>query len=337
MPGMISTRVLMGPLALGSQLGFDVGELLREIGCEPSIIGEPDGWVPLRTARDLFGLLESRSGDSAVGLTASRCVDPQTFDIFRYGGSSSTSMRSALEAFTRFFRILNTHARASISVSGNLLRLACSSGPIGETGHHAADFVLSCVLFGFQDIVVEPLVPQAIELRRDAPADPARYDRHFGCPTRFGASEDAIVFSKEILACSTKRPDPNLNALLHRHLAELEKRIPHADDLLGEIEHLVMQELSTGRLTLDVIALRLRTSRRSLQRRLESEGTSFREIIERIRQRLAESYLKTSTATIADIAYLLGYANVGAFHRAFVGWLGVSPSVYRERLSRPRV
>ncbi|MEH6450530.1 MAG: helix-turn-helix domain-containing protein [Oleispira sp.] len=68
---------------------------------------------------------------------------------------------------------------------------------------------------------------------------------------------------------------------------------------------------------------------RTLHRRLISEGTSYREILEDVKQTLAISYLTNTDMTIKEISYFLGYEDDRNFSRAFRRWQGISPSQYR--------
>ncbi len=73
-------------------------------------------------------------------------------------------------------------------------------------------------------------------------------------------------------------------------------------------------------------------SPRTLQRRLSEAGTSVREVIDHARFRLADEYLRQSTASITETAFLLGYGDSTAFTRAFHRMTGVSPTAYRTRI-----
>jgi AraC-like DNA-binding protein len=69
----------------------------------------------------------------------------------------------------------------------------------------------------------------------------------------------------------------------------------------------------------------------SLQRALRSEGTSYRDLLEDTRRSLAEQYIAEQNYNLAQIAYLLGFADQSNFTRAFKRWTGMSPSEYRAQ------
>jgi AraC-like DNA-binding protein len=71
-------------------------------------------------------------------------------------------------------------------------------------------------------------------------------------------------------------------------------------------------------------------SERTLQRRLGGEGTSVQALLDEVRHRISLRQLAESRQSIAEISYLLGFAEVRAFHRAFKRWTGSTPAVYRQ-------
>ena len=73
-------------------------------------------------------------------------------------------------------------------------------------------------------------------------------------------------------------------------------------------------------LTIEDIADALHISSRSLQRRLQDEGSSFQRVLEEARHQLARHYLNNSVLELNEAAYLLGYEDGNSFVRAFRTW-----------------
>jgi AraC-like DNA-binding protein len=78
------------------------------------------------------------------------------------------------------------------------------------------------------------------------------------------------------------------------------------------------------------IARELRISARTLQRRLQESGRSFQQVLEEARHELARHYLASSPLELNETAYLLGYEDASSFGRAFRGWEGVPPALWRD-------
>jgi AraC-like DNA-binding protein len=115
---------------------------------------------------------------------------------------------------------------------------------------------------------------------------------------------------------------------LVEYLARLDR-----DAVGANVTALLVELLPAGPVSEDEMARRLFLSKRSLQRRLAEEETSFRQILDSTRHDLALRYLGNSHLTINEIGYLLGFSDPSNFTRAFRRWEGLSPSRYRSERS----
>lgn len=98
----------------------------------------------------------------------------------------------------------------------------------------------------------------------------------------------------------------------------------------GRIKRALAEALPGGSTSADDMARRLNVSKRSLQRRLSEEGTSFQELLNETRFEMSERYLKDSGLSVPEISYLLGFRDTSSFFRAFHGWTGTTPGDYRS-------
>jgi AraC-like DNA-binding protein len=155
-------------------------------------------------------------------------------------------------------------------------------------------------------------------------------ERHFGCPVVWGASRNAIVFR----AADAERPFVTRNAELLGILApQLERELneENEDEDFGDRVRITIQQKLTGRRpTVEDIADALHVSARTLQRRLQDQGSSFQRVLEEARHQLARQYLNNSVLELNEAAYLLGYNDANSFVRAFRTWEGVPPARWRE-------
>ena len=156
-------------------------------------------------------------------------------------------------------------------------------------------------------------------------------ERHFGCPVVCGAVRNAIVFC----AADAERPFVTRNAELLGMLApqfEEELKRENADEnFLERVRSAIQQKLTGQRPTIEDIADALHVSPRTLQRRLQDEGSSFQRVLEEARHHLARHYLNNSFLELNEAAYLLGYNDANSFVRAFRTWEGMPPARWREQ------
>jgi AraC-like DNA-binding protein len=155
-------------------------------------------------------------------------------------------------------------------------------------------------------------------------------ERYFGCLVVCGASRNLIVFR----ASDAQRPFVTRNAELLGMLApQFEKELKQENEdenFLERVRLAIQQKLTGRRPAIEDIADALHLSSRTLQRRLQDEGSSFQKILEEARHRLARHYLNNSVLELNEAAYLLGYEDSNSFVRAFRTWEGVPPARWRE-------
>ena len=118
--------------------------------------------------------------------------------------------------------------------------------------------------------------------------------------------------------------------MLAPQLEEQLKQETRDEDFLDRVRISVQQKLTGKRPTIDEIANALHMSSRTLQRRLQDEGSSFQKVLEDARHQLARYYLHNSVLELNEAAYLLGYNDANSFVRAFRTWEGVPPARWRE-------
>jgi AraC-like DNA-binding protein len=168
-------------------------------------------------------------------------------------------------------------------------------------------------------------------LQGEQPADLAPYKQAFHAPLEFNAVYDALIFERTDM----EAPLPTANeamALLHdrfagEYLARFsENRVTH------KARQVLCRLLPQGEPKREVVAQTLHLSQRTLQRRLQEEGTSFQTLLDDTRRELAEQYLAQPSMSLLEIAYLLGFADPSNFFRAFRRWFDATPGEYRARL-----
>ncbi len=113
---------------------------------------------------------------------------------------------------------------------------------------------------------------------------------------------------------------------------QLEARLG-TTSMAGRVKRALTEALAGGAASVDDIARRLNVSRRSLQRRLSEEGTSFQELLNQTRFEMSDRYLKESGLSLPEISNLLGFRELSSFYRAFQSWTGTTPGAYRSSVS----
>ena len=114
-----------------------------------------------------------------------------------------------------------------------------------------------------------------------------------------------------------------------KYLAHLNK-----NDIVNQVKTCILDEIAEGNATELEAANALHTTKRNLHRKLQAQGTSFKQLLTETRQELAEQYINDSTLTLTEISFLLGFSEASSFTRSYKRWTGLPPSEARRRANQ---
>jgi AraC-like DNA-binding protein len=192
-----------------------------------------------------------------------------------------------------------------------------------------------CVLGGLalmaRRLTQAPLVALEVHFTHPRPAQLAPVQAFFGdARLLFDAPHAALVFARDYLALPIASHDPHLCAILERQARQMLEQLPHGDGLAWQVREAIMQGLHEGRADSVQVASRLAMSQRTLRRRLQEQGATFQSLLDDARYEMARRNLLQTELDVSQIAFSLGYSDVGSFDRAFRRWSGMSPLAFRK-------
>jgi AraC-like DNA-binding protein len=273
-----------------------------------------------RAGTELFG---RRTLGVHVGLAA-----PLGRSVVHFVAATSPTLRAGLEQAVRYQRLVTRNADTGLSPHGELTLLTILPRlPPAAVPFEVLDYAVAGVVRTVRELTGKPVREAWLPHEPLAPRD--EYERALGVPVRFAAARAGVLLDPATLDTPCRRSDPHLFELLRSHAELLLARQPEDASERGRAYRVVVRMLSHGEPDVGLVARELGTSARSLQRRLKLEHTSFRQVLDDARCELARAYLTDKRLPISEIAYLLGYAEAGAFVRAFKRWTGQTPSEAR--------
>jgi AraC-like DNA-binding protein len=286
--------------------------------------------VPVDAAHQALLIAIEQTGDADLGLKAARRLILGDVGAIDYVVSSASTVRSAIEQAGRYARLINDALEVKLEIEGEvaLLRLensvslprAAADFQVGGFfRNHVCNWLGSC----FGEVTVW--------FTHDSPAELGEYIRTFEpAQVRFGAPALGFAFDRRILDLPLPHADPNLHAILVPYVDQRLSQL-HAERSFSEnVRLLIRVQLGDGGPDVGRVASQLGMSLRTLARRLETEGTTFRELLDEVRQQLALEQVGRRAATFSEITDQLGFSHVAAFHRAFRRWTGQTPRQYRN-------
>ena len=327
----VAMGFVQGMLAGVTARGGDAGPLLERAGIGREVLHRPDVRVPVERYAALYNLLIAELGDEGFALFSTP-LPPGTFEFLCRSVISAPTLGEALQRSTRFLGLvlhdLSVHLESG-SAGQALLRIR-EERPLAVGRVFAFEWLLR-LLHGLASwLAGRSIVLERVQFPYPRPAHADDYALIYTAQSDFAADSLAASFSATLLDLPIRRDEAALASFLEGSPGKITTLYRRDREMVIRIRDLLRAGLPDT-LSLDDIADRLHLSPRTIHRRLEEEGSSFRGIKDALRRDMALARLSKTKDSIAQVAADLGYADTSAFYRAFVEWTGMAPVHYRRQ------
>jgi len=325
----------VGPiLAIPSILaerGLDPVRVFATVGLDPHLMDSPENRISFQDFGHLLRACADATGCPHFGLMAVQRYDESSLGTLGYLVRNSPTVGEALGNVQLH---LHLNDRGAVLF---LLRLDSDRVALCYTifRHYTPDAsliydaALGMVHKTLRELCGPSWKPLAVQFAHRRPETIRPYWEFFGTRAEFDAKRTAIVFKASWLEHRIAAADPALHAILTRTVDQLEVSEP--DSFADQVRRALYPMVLSGTATLDRTARLFSLHERTLRRRLEAEGTTFHQLLNQSRFEVAQQLLRETHLPAAEIAAALGYANPGAFSRAFCSWSGKPPRQWRDR------
>jgi AraC-like DNA-binding protein len=308
------------------QLGYDLDALLTLAGLRREDVENPDAFISPVACAAVFTAARQQRRVQNLALRIAERTPIGATPLLDYLIVSSDSVGQGLDRLTRYLRLVNPGLRIVVHDKTAPVRVVVER----TSGTFETELTVSLSVVRFTRETDDAFRAAHVSFIHE-PDDAADYARALRCPIRVKAAWSGFALSKAAMNLPLRRRDPALRRWLERQATDILARLPVDGDVRDEVRSVLSTQLTAGDIRIDAVARRLATTPRTLQRRLARTGTSFETLCDDARKHAAGSYLADPTLSIAEVAYLLGYSEPTAFHRAFRRWHGTTPQSFRNR------
>lgn len=254
-----------------------------------------------------------------------------TFGIWGFALRTSRTLYEALQHALRYLPLSTAYCRIDLLQRPQQLGLRLDPSGIPR---HLRQWLLerdmATAIHLLREISLSGVELQGLSFQvNGSPADAQRITALCGVAPQYSAADNALWISRAAADIPLPTYDPHLVRLLEDQCRLQLERRQHGG-VVGQVRAQLL-----GRLGLvagiEEVAKALNLSPRSLRRKLDAEGSSFRQLLEDERRQLAEQLLRNTQMTLDELAIHLGYADTAGFTRAFRRWHACAPGEFRKR------
>jgi AraC-like DNA-binding protein len=331
-PAGVAARNALPVLAGLKAAGLDPNAALAEAGLSRADFVDPDTRVPHDRVVALWKAAMDSSGDPEFGLVCSRLMKPGDLGVLEYVFRKSRTLREGIDRVCRYFRIGHDVARFELSTSNDQMAIDHVLPGSRTLPRAPVDFVLANPVAIARNVTSRPVNPLRVFVDYPQPEDTSALEAHFQCELVFDSGRRALVYALADADTPLLESDPGLRAVLDRHARQVLESLPTISTLSDRVREFMAGQLSGGNADAQAVAEHLRMSVRTLHRKLADEGTSHKLLLDELRRELSQSLLRQPNVSISEVAFLLGFSEPSAFHRAYKRWTGTTPAQARADL-----
>jgi AraC-like DNA-binding protein len=312
--------------------------LCAAAGLDSAWLADPDRQVAGQVLQALWRDALHQTGDPNLGLHIGEAFDLAAIGIVGYVLLNCQTYGQALDKLSRYTQLFSqgvalSHSRAGAWVNCDCTILGDRKNYLLDEPRQPIESTFSALITATQQLTGQPLKPTAVWFQHPPPQHRAEHDRIFQAPVQFSQPINRLVFEATCLDWPVKSANANLLAALEHHATAM--LTVQSRGYAPRVSEAIAQNLRGEVPGLGAIARSLHLSPRQLQRELQTEGTTYQTLLDDTRRELALRHLQDSDTSLHDMAFLLGFSEPSAFHRAFKRWTGQTPRQYRFGPDRP--
>lgn len=325
-----SSAIVPALVRLVASQGGDAATLVSRFGL-PADVGEHDE-VPVQTSLvdDLLEAAAHELGEPALALRLPGELPLRRYCLAELAARSAATVGESLQAIAKFGSFVDP--RFAFELDGTSWHQRTPRHLRG-VGKHTEDFVLAYVLVHLRAATGVAITPTRVWLAHARPSRIEPVHRAFGTlDVHFGLPDSGFELPDDALAIPLVTGDPRAFATAASLADAALAARPSSNELAPRVTAYLAKALTA---TADEVAKAMHMSARTLQRRLEGEGTTFSEVLDGAREQLARQLVADLSLGLADIADRVGFADLATFTRAFKRWTGLPPGQFRRSIQPP--
>ena len=309
----------------------DRSALLRSVGIDPEAPVDPSQMV---SDGEYYAFFERCAAADPEGSTlplrvgaAMRCEE---YGVFGLAWKAATDLRGSYERAERYARVLTSVSTYEVEATGDGAFMHLHREGEQRLGMRLSnEATIASIVSISQQASSGEFRPLAVHFKHPAPDTGAAHEAHFGCPVHFASDRDALLVAEETLRTPNKVGDADIVRFFDTHLEADLSKLDDQGSLERQVRDRISRALSEGVPNISEVARQLAMSGRTLQRRLSERGFSYQALVDESRRRLARRLLGRTDYSLAEIAFMTGFAEQSSFTRAFKRWEGQTPRSYR--------
>jgi len=312
--------------------GLDTRPLYQCMNRDRSALADPETRLTAKQFDLLWHKAQEMAREQHFGLSFAR-----ELSMAWQGGNfifnmmmNSLNVKAALERLVKYHDIVADAIRPVMDICSTHVRISWKYfGPADQIPDQLGQALMALYTIMLRRLTENQMVLSSACFTSLAPDNLYPYNKIFNAPLYFNKPENELLIEKACLNLPILLADDNVRTALEQLAQERMTTLFAENTLPQKVSTLIGKLFLDGKkASLTHVAKDLAMSPRNLQLKLKKDGTSYQEILDNLRKKIALDHLQDPDAYMSDLAFLLGYSDQSAFNHAFKRWTGKTPGQY---------
>ncbi|MEJ0057737.1 MAG: AraC family transcriptional regulator ligand-binding domain-containing protein [Bacteroidota bacterium] len=315
--------------------GASIDELCRLAAIHVADLNDSNKRLQFVPAYQVWEQAVKLTGDKLLGLHLGESTNPTILGLVGHLMQSSPDLKEAFRNVTRYSKTATDMFQYSIHKDQDEIILRFEPATVWvkqspDSARQAVEQAMAGTLNVFYLLSGSKISPLRTTFRHRRPGPIGEYERVFRSALQFNAGANQLIFAERQLERKIMSYDLSLYESFERMLDEKSNRQAASESFTRKLTNVVLTVFKGQVPSIQVLASHAGLTTRTLQRKLESEGSTFRKMTGEIKAELARQMLSRPGSKVDYVANVLGYSEASAFRRAFKSWTTMSPRKQRK-------
>jgi AraC-like DNA-binding protein len=298
-------------------------EMLMDAGTEIS----PD--QELKLIENLVDQQDAQLVDASLAVDIGLHYHLTTYGIFGFAISTSQTVRGAIEVGVGYLPLSFAFSKISLREEGGIAYLVVDADHIAEkVRRFVVERDLVAMVSMHREVFGQNMPLEALNLQWPEGAENL-YNSIYSARPSYLQTENSVAFNRILLNIPLPTANEQSRKMLLAQCQDLLQKRHAGNSVALKVRNCILSRIDQGS-SMEAVASELCVSLRTLRRQLSHEGTSFRALMDEVRETLAIQLLEETALTMEQIAVRIGYSDTANFFHAFKRWTGYPPKHFRK-------
>ncbi|MFT6989651.1 MAG: AraC-like DNA-binding protein [Paraglaciecola sp.] len=314
---------------------IDFDSALASCGIKTSDFKDQESRLSAERVARLIEYSNNLKARNDFAITIAKNFHPGTFHALGYAMMTSNTLYDAFKRIAQYKKVVSNTCKFRIEEHADVCKLILTPYVYESTNRSVLSynsiitFIATLIQFS-REASSHNFRPLEVNFNwSNTELDFQFLNAFFACPVNFDKEEISFICDTTILKQPLLGGNPLLTQSHERMLDEYLLRLDK-NDVVQIVKNNIYEMLSLGTPTQTDVAKKIGMSLRNLQRKLNEQDACYRDLLEETRKKLALEYITQGHLSLSEIGYLVGFANIGNFNRAFKRWTNFAPGEYRK-------